>query len=106
MAVLCILAASIIRRMLSRFFILPGFNLTLAAPASIASIARMGRVGTAILTSRQPALTSWFICLTHRPMSTVGTFVIDWMTTGAEEPIMTCPTLTFFVFLLLTILKL
>jgi hypothetical protein len=39
-------------------------------------------------------------------MSTVGTFVIDWMTTGAEEPIMTCPTLTFFVFLLLTILKL
>jgi len=48
-------------------------------------------------------------------MSTVGTLVIDWMTTGAAEPILTEPlapavtrvqaTLTVFVFLLLIISK-
>jgi hypothetical protein len=39
----------------------------------------------------------------HREIWVVGTFVIDWMTTGAQEPILTCPTLTVFVFLLFPI---
>jgi hypothetical protein len=57
-----------------------------------ANAAVSARRGTAIRTSPQPARASRRTCSTQDETSVVGTFVIDWTTMGADEPISTEPT--------------